>query len=99
MARNSTSGFQHIGKAIEGMLKEYHIKNRFDEQNVVASWERLVGKPIARRTRKVNVRNKVIFVELDSPSMKNDLKYHKEQILKIFRNEFGDDAVGDLVIM
>ncbi len=99
MARNSQSGFVHIGKAIEGMLREYHIKGKFDEENVVSSWERLVGKPIARRTRKVYVRNKVIFVELESPSLKNDLKYHKEKILEIFRKEFVADAVGDIVLM
>jgi len=90
---------KHIGKAIESMLREYHIKSRFDEANVVSSWERLVGKAIARRTKKVFVRDKVVFVELDSPSMKHDLQFHKKHILEIFRKEFGADSVGDLVIM
>lgn len=81
------------------MLKDYHIKSKFDEANVVVSWERLVGKPIARRTKKVFVRNKVVFVELDSPTMKHDLNLHKAQILAIFQKEFGKDAVGDIVIM
>jgi predicted nucleic acid-binding Zn ribbon protein len=90
---------QHIGDAIQHLLKEFHIKSRFDEANVVASWERLVGKPVARRTKKVYVRNKVIFVELDSPGMKHDLNLHKAQILEIFKKEFGTEAVGDIVIM
>lgn len=99
MAKDRSPGFTHIGTAIQAMLQEYHIKSKFDEQNVVASWERLVGKPIAKRTRRVFVRNKVVFVELDSPSMKHDLQFHKGQILEIFRKEFGEEAVGDLVIM
>jgi predicted nucleic acid-binding Zn ribbon protein len=100
MAKGSNqTEFRHIGQAIQELLKEYHIKSRFDEANLIASWERLVGKPIARRTRKVYVRNKVVFVELDSPGMKHDLNLHKGQILEIFRKEFGAEAVGDLVIM
>ena len=100
MAKGSyRNDFQHIGEAIQQLLKHYHIKSRFDEANVVASWERLVGKPIARRTKKVFVRNKVVFVELDSPAMKHDLNLHKAQILEIFKKEFGSEAVGDLVIM
>jgi predicted nucleic acid-binding Zn ribbon protein len=100
MAKRSYSNeVQHIGQAIQQLLKDFHIKSKFDEANLVASWERLVGKPIARRTRKVFVRNKVVFVELDSPAMKHDLNLHKVQILEIFRKEFGKDAVGDLVIM
>jgi predicted nucleic acid-binding Zn ribbon protein len=90
---------QHIGQAIRQLRKDYHIKSKFDEANVVVSWERLVGKPIARRTKKVFVRNKVVFVELDSPAMKHDLNLHKAQILTIFQKEFGKDAVGDIVIM
>ena len=96
---DSEGGAIHIGQAIEQLLKEYHIKSKFDEANVVASWERLVGKPIAKRTKKVFVRNKVVFVELESPSMKHDLQLHKNQILEIFRKEFGVDAVADIVLM
>jgi predicted nucleic acid-binding Zn ribbon protein len=100
MAKNKKdTGTQHIGQAIQDLLKEYHIKSKFDEANLVASWERLVGKPVAKRTKKVFVRNKVVFVELDSPSMKHDLNLHKSHILEIFRKEFGADAVGDIVIM
>ena len=99
MATDHRHEFQHIGSAIQQLLKEFHIKSRFDEANVVSSWERLVGKPIAKRTKRVFVRDRVIFVELDSPSLKNDLQYHKTQILEIFRREFGADTVGDLVIM
>ena len=93
------SEIQHIGQAIQQLLKDYHIKSKFDEANLVVSWERLVGKPIARRTKKVFVRNRVVFVQLDSPSMKHDLNLHKAQILEIFRKEFGSEAVGDIVIM
>ena len=100
MARDEKKDdIQHIGQAIRQMLNEYHIKSRFDEANLVASWERLVGKPVAKRTRKVYVRNKVVFVELDSPSMKHDLNLHKSHILEVFSKEFGDDSVADLVIM
>jgi predicted nucleic acid-binding Zn ribbon protein len=100
MARGTKKGETlHIGEAIQHLLKEYHIKSKFDEANLVASWERLVGKPVAKRTRKVFVRNKVVFVELDSPAMKHDLNLHKSHILEVFRKEFGKDAVGDIVIM
>ena len=96
---DSNGGALHIGQAIQKLLKEYHIKSKFDEASLIASWERLVGKPVAKRTRKVYVRNKVVFVELDSPSMKHDLNLHKSHILEVFRKEFGNDAVGDIVIM
>jgi predicted nucleic acid-binding Zn ribbon protein len=90
---------QHIGDAIQELLRSYHLKSKFDEATLVSSWERLVGKPVAKRTRKVSVRNKVLFVELDSPAMKNDLNLHKSQILEVFAKEFGKDVIKEIVIM
>lgn len=90
---------QHIGQAIEQLLKSYHLKPKFDEANLIASWERLVGKSVAKRTKRVFLRNRVLFVELDSPAMKNDLNLHKTQILQLFSTEFGSDLVRELVIM
>jgi predicted nucleic acid-binding Zn ribbon protein len=90
---------KHVGDAIQELLKSYRIKSKFDETNLVASWERLVGKPIAKRTKKVFIRNHVLFVELDSPSMKHDLNYHKDKIVGVFKKEFGPDIIKEIIIM
>ncbi len=99
MAKSQPPGPLHISQAIEELLKTQHLKPRFDEANVVASWERLVGKAIARRTRKVFIRNKVLFIELVSPSMKQDLSYHKSKILEMLNKEFGEGVVKEIVLM
>lgn len=90
---------QHIGQAIQKLLKSYQIKSKFDEANLIASWERLVGKVVAKRTKKLHIRNKVLFVELDSPALKNDLLLHKSRILEIFQKEFGADVLTEIVVM
>lgn len=89
----------HIGQAINELLSSYHLKHKFDEASVVSSWERLVGKPIAKRTRRVFIKGKVLFIELDSASMKHDLNLHKSRILNIFHKEFGPDIVKEIVLM
>jgi predicted nucleic acid-binding Zn ribbon protein len=90
---------QHIGQAIRQLLKEYHLKPKFDEASVVASWERIVGKPLAKRTKRIYIRNKVLFIELDSPAMKNDLSFHKSHLLKTLEAEFGKDVLKEIVLM
>ncbi len=90
---------QHIGQAIKDLLKQYHLKPKFDEASVVASWEKLVGKPMARHTKRIYIRNKVLFIELDSPSMKSDLSFHKNQLLKTLENEFGKGVLKEIVLM
>lgn len=99
MAKKPHDNARHIGDAIQELLRSYHLKSKFDEATLVGSWEKLVGKPVAKRTKKVSVRNKVLFVELDSPAMKNDLNLHKRQIIARFEKEFGKDIITEIVIM
>ncbi len=89
----------HISQAIQELLKTQHLKPRFDEANVVVSWERIVGKAIAKRTRRIYIRDKVLFVELLSPSLKHDLGFHKPQMLELFKKEFGAEVVSEIVFM
>lgn len=91
--------FQTLGGAIRELLNSYHLSNKFDEANLISSWERLAGKPIARRTRKIFIKNKVMFVELDSPAMKHDFNLHKNHVLELFRKEFGAGVINEIIVM
>lgn len=97
--RKDKSEYQSVGQAIREMLNSYRLSTRFDEANLVGSWERIAGKPIASRTRKIFIRDKVLFVELDSPSMKHDFSLHKSQVLDLFKKEFGAGIITDIIVM
>ena len=88
-----------MGQAIRELLNSYRLTTKFDEASLIASWERLAGKPIARRTKKLYIRNKVLFVELDSASLKHDFSMHKAQVLELFKKEFGAGIIADIIVM
>jgi predicted nucleic acid-binding Zn ribbon protein len=91
--------FQSVGQAIREMLNTYRITNKYDEASIIDSWERLVGKPIASRTKKIFIKNKVLFVEFDSPTMRHDFTLHKSEVLEVFRKEFGDGVITEIIAM
>jgi predicted nucleic acid-binding Zn ribbon protein len=88
-----------LGQAIRQLLNSYQLTTKFDEANLINSWEKIVGKPIAKRTKKVFIRNKVLFIEFDSASMKHDFVLHKNKVLDLLRKEFGDQIVTEIIIM
>lgn len=99
MKKGDKSEFQSMGEAIRGMLNSYKLTSKFDEATLINSWERIAGKPIAKRTKKLYIRDKVLFVELDSPSMKHDFSLHKNQVLEMFKKEFGSGIISDIIVM
>jgi predicted nucleic acid-binding Zn ribbon protein len=98
-SRNPKNDFQSVGQAIRDLLNSYKLTSKFDETQLITSWERIAGKPIAKRTKNIYIRNKVLFVELDSPSMKHDFSLHKTQVLEVFKKEFGTGIITDIVVM
>lgn len=98
MSGKSKDEYQTIGQAIRGLLNSYQLESKFDETNIIASWEKIVGKPIAKRTRKVFIKNKTLYVEFDSPAMKNDFHLHKAQVVALFQKEFGP-AINEIIVL
>src|SRR5690606_8976945 len=99
MKKDKGDEFQSVGSAIRNLLNTYNLSSRFDEANLLSSWESLVGKPIAKRTRKLYIKNKVLFVEFDSPSMRHDFEFHKNHVLEMFRREFGEGVITNIIAM
>lgn len=99
MKKGKPDEFQSVGDAIRNLLNSYNLTTRFDEANLLNSWERLVGKPIAKRTKKLYLKNTVLFVEFDSPTMRHDFEFHKAHVLEVFKKEFGDGIITGIIAM
>ncbi|MEO5675612.1 MAG: DUF721 domain-containing protein [Chitinophagales bacterium] len=78
---------QTIKDALTELLDSYHLNERVNELRLKQNWEQLFGKTIARYTLKISVRNKKLFLHLDSGPLRQELSYSKEKI-KDRINEF-----------
>lgn len=103
MKIESGSGRQNepvrLAEAIRRLLRSYRLESQFDEARLVDSWAALVGKPVARRTRKVYVKNQILFVEMESAALKQDMSLHKEKLMDLIRAQFGETAIREIRIL
>ncbi|MBI1305811.1 MAG: DUF721 domain-containing protein [Bacteroidetes bacterium] len=71
-----------IRDLLEKMFDNYHMSDKLLETNLLANWEELMGRTIARYTRKIWIRSGVLHLSIDSPALKNDLIYHEAIIIE-----------------
>ena len=88
-----------VGESLNDLLKAYRIQGKFDATRLTSSWERLMGGPIARRTKLIFVKDRKLFVELSSAPLKHELALSKSIILDIFDKEFGQKMVDDIIFI
>ena len=87
-----------IGEAISEFLKHSRIENKFDQTNLINQWEKVMGAPIAKRTTKIYIRNKKLFVHLSSAPLKHELNMSRDRILLLLTKELGKPIVNEVVI-
>ena len=84
---------------MQDLLKTYHIDGKFQETQLISSWETLMGKAIAKRTRKIYIKNKKMFVELTSAPLKQELNMSKSKVMELFNNKFNKNVIEEIVFL
>lgn len=88
-----------LKEAIEQMLNVYKIKRRFDETGIVTAWPDLVGKSVANRTKELFVRDKKLFLRIESSVIKNELMLMRSQIIEKINNEAKSVLVEEIIFL
>ena len=96
--RSRKSQPEPLGEAISEMLKAFRIEGKFYETDLVNSWERVMGKPIASRTSKIYIKDKKLFVHISSAPLKHELNMSRDKILVLLTKELGQPIVNEVII-
>lgn len=88
-----------IKDLIDAMLKSYNIDRKFDQTSLMTTWNRIMGKAIANRTTKLEVRNEILIVSLNSAPLKHELNNSKTKVLDLITKEFGRQIVKDVLFI
>jgi predicted nucleic acid-binding Zn ribbon protein len=88
-----------LKEAIEQMLNVYKIKRRYDETGVVAAWPELVGKSLANRTKELFIRDKKLFLRIESSVIKHELMLMRSQIIDKINAEAKGILVEEIVFL
>jgi predicted nucleic acid-binding Zn ribbon protein len=88
-----------LKEAIEQMLNVYKIKRRYDETAIVSLWPDLVGKSVANRTKELFIRDKKLFLRIESSVIKNELVLMRRQIIQKINEDAKTELVAEIVFL
>lgn len=84
---------------ITALIDSYRLRAKFDVTSVVANWEQYVGKPIASKTSKIYVHNRKLFVRIESPVLRNELKLMKSKVLEAVNKNYTSPVIDDVIFV
>ena len=87
-----------LKKTIDQLLRAYGYQDQLDELEIIKIYEELVGKMFANHTQKIGFKNKILYVKLDSASLKQELSYVKEGLVQKINKQLKRRVVDQIVI-
>ncbi len=89
---------QSLKEVINELMKSYQLNPKINEARVINSWERLMGRMIAKNTRYIAVKNGVLILQITNAPLKQELFYARDKIKQIVNKELGEEFVKEVVI-
>ena len=94
MRRSNT---QTLSAVLKEYISEMRMETKLKEVEIVQSWEELLGKTVARYTRNIYISRKVLYIELTSSVVKNELFMMREEIREKINSQAGETIVNKIV--
>jgi predicted nucleic acid-binding Zn ribbon protein len=85
-------------EALQALLKAYRIESGVNTAMIEASWIKMMGITIAKHTREIQLRDKTLFLKIDSPALRHELNFAKEKIKNNINQEFSLNLIEEVVI-
>ncbi len=86
-----------IGELINEFYEQHKGPEYVHEVAIIQSWPKIVGSFIASHTVSLYIRRGVLFVRVDSDSLRNELGYSKSVLLKKLNEAAGCDVLTEIV--
>ncbi len=84
--------------AIQLLLKAYRLDDKLSEKRLINAWEEVMGKMIAKHTTDLSIRNKQLFITLDSSALRNELALAKTKIIKMLNDAAGRTVINEVIL-
>lgn len=87
-----------IGDILKEIIEANKLDKGLNQISVTDAWKNLMGNGVNNYTRNVLLKGSVLYVELTSAVLREELSYGKDKIIKMINDELGREVVKDVVL-
>lgn len=97
MAKRNNS-ILNIQDALQDFVESNKLEKGLDKVNVRDAWAKLMGNGVNNYTTAVDIKNETLYVQLSSSTLREELSYGKDKIVKMLNEELGKDLIKKIVL-
>ena len=94
MRRSNT---QPIGDILKEYIREMKMDRKLKETDLIQSWAELMGATIARYTKGIYLSKGILYLEISSSVVRNELMMLREEIRQRLNEIAGEELISKIV--
>lgn len=87
-----------MGDAMKSFLHNSRLKSGIKALQIDQVWEEIMGKTIAKYTKKLEIVNKTLYINTPVGPLKQELLYQREKIIERVNEAMGSKIIDNVVI-
>lgn len=87
-----------VGDILNQILKDNKLESGLNQVSVIDAWKSVMGNGVNNYTKSVALRNNILYVELTSAVLREELSYEKDKIIKIINEELRRDIIKEVIL-
>lgn len=94
MKRTNT---EPIGDLLRQYLRQQGLESPLNEYRLMQGWAHVMGPIVARYTRDLSIHNQTLYVQLSSPTVRQELTMQRRELVERLNAYVGAQVVCDIV--
>ncbi len=91
-----TSNEAPLKEVIDRWLKAYKLDGKMKEIEIINAWPELMGTAVAHRTKEISIRNRTLYLKIESSVMRDELAHGKSIIIQRVNEYAGFEIITDI---
>ena len=86
-----------LKEAIDKLLKVYKIDHKMAEIDLQKEWKEMMGETIARKTKSLELRKRVLVIHIESSVLRHELSFAKEKLKESLNRKLKKRVIDEIL--
>ncbi len=84
--------------ALQHYFKAIGLEDKLHETRVLSAWEEMMGSAVSKRTTEIYIKEKTLYLTINSSVMRDDLHQQKDGIITKVNTRAGYQLIDDIFL-
>lgn len=87
---------QSLKSVLQALFSQYRNENGISATRVQAIYKQTMGDYISNHTKRIYIKNDMLYLHIDVPSLRHELSIGKSKLLQMLNEFLGEGQIKDI---